>query len=52
MMPDDMPDVPNYWHVMAQPVTPPERGHCELRNITIENVTVRGAQRIKDGDSS
>jgi polygalacturonase len=45
-IPDDMRDVPDYWRVMAQPVVPPERGHCEVRNITIEDVDARGATRI------
>ncbi len=31
---------------MNTPVTPPERGLCEFRNITIENVEVVGAKRI------
>lgn len=39
-------DIPPYWRVLSTPVLPPERGLCEFRNITIENVTVVGARRI------
>jgi len=31
---------------LTTPVTPPERGLCEFRNITIENVRIVGAGRI------
>jgi len=45
-IPKDMKDVPPYWITLNTPVTPPERGLCEFRNITIENVEVVGATRI------
>ena len=45
-IPKDMKDVPPHWIVMNTPVVPPERGLCEFRNITIENVEVSGALRI------
>jgi len=31
---------------MSRPVTPAERGLCEFRNITIEDVTIVGARRV------
>lgn len=31
---------------MNTPVLPAERGHCEFRNIRIENVEIVGAKRI------
>jgi hypothetical protein len=45
-IPKDIKDVPPHWVVMNTPVTPPERGLCEFRDITIENVQVVGAKRI------
>lgn len=45
-IPKGMTNVPASWTVLAAPVTPPERGLCEFRNITIENVRVTGAHRI------
>ena len=45
-IPKDIKDVPAHWKILATPVTPPERGFCEFRNITIENVKVKGARRI------
>jgi len=39
-------NVPVYWTVMNTPVLPIERGYCQFRNITIENVDVIGANRI------
>lgn len=45
-IPKDMKDVPSHWIVMSTPVTPAERGLCEFRNITIENVEATGARRI------
>jgi polygalacturonase len=38
--------IPAHWRVLATPVTPPERGLAEFRNITIEDVEVVGARRI------
>ena len=45
-IPKDVKNIPPHWVVMNTPVTPPERGLCEFRNITIENVEVVGARRI------
>ena len=45
-IPKDMKDVPSYWTTLSTPVLPPERGLCEFRNITIEDVTVVGARRV------
>jgi hypothetical protein len=45
-IPADAKNIPPYWRVLSTPVLPPERGFCEFRNITIEDVTVVGARRI------
>ena len=45
-IPPDANDIPPYWRVLSTPVAPPERGLCEFRNITIEDVTVVGAYRV------
>jgi hypothetical protein len=45
-IPADAKDVPVHWRVLSTPVMPPERGLCEFRNITIEDVTVVGARRV------
>lgn len=45
-LPKDIKNIPAHWAVLATPVTPPERGFCEFRNITIENVEATGALRI------
>ena len=45
-IPKDVKDIPPHWIVMNKPVVPPERGLCEFRNITIENVEISGALRI------
>ena len=45
-IPKDEKNVPAYWIVMNKPVTPPEKGFCEFRNITIENVEIVNARRI------
>ncbi len=45
-LPGGTQDVPSYWRVLATPVMPPERGLCEFRNITIEDVRVLGAARV------
>ena len=45
-IPKDMKNVPPHWIVMATPVLPVERGYCDFRNITIENVEVTGATQI------
>lgn len=43
---EGMKDVPPYWIVLNTPVLPVERGYCQFRNITIENIEVVGANRI------
>jgi Glycosyl hydrolases family 28 len=45
-LPSGTQDIPSYWRVLATPVMPPERGLCEFRNITIEDVRVVGAARV------
>ncbi len=45
-IPKDLTDIPSHWKVLTTPVKPPERGLCEFRNITIENVQIVGAGRI------
>jgi hypothetical protein len=45
-IPKDIIAVPPHWVVLNTPVTPPERGIADFRNITIENVEVTGAKRI------
>ena len=46
VIPKDARDVPPHWIALSTPVTPPERGFCEFRNITIENVEIVNARRI------
>lgn len=45
-IPPDAKDIPPYWRVLSAAVTPPERGLCKFRNITIEGVSVVGARRV------
>jgi len=45
-IPAGITDIPPHWRVLSTPVTPPERGLCEFRDITIEDVTIVGARRI------
>jgi polygalacturonase len=45
-IPKDEQNVPAHWIVMNTPVTPTEKGFCEFRNITIENVEIVNAKRI------
>lgn len=45
-IPAGITDIPAHWRVLSTPVTPPERGLCDFRDITIEDVTVTGARRI------
>ena len=45
-IPKGLTDIPSHWKVLTTPVTPPERGLCEFRNITVENVQIVGAGRI------
>ena len=41
-------DMPPHWKTMTQKVEPPERGIPEYRNISISNVTAKGAERAFD----
>jgi polygalacturonase len=45
-IPAGLTNVPPHWIALSTPVTPPERGLCEFRNITIENVRIVNARRI------
>ena len=45
-IPPGTTDIPAHWIALSTPVTPPERGFCEFRNITIENVQIVNARRI------
>src|SRR5437773_1069289 len=45
-IPKDSKNIPASWTVLATPVTPPERGFCELRHLTVEDVRITGARRI------
>src|SRR5262249_33091737 len=45
-LPKDVKNIPAHWTVLNTPVEPAERGLCEFRNITIENVEAIGARRI------
>jgi polygalacturonase len=45
-IPKDEKNIPPYWIVMNTPVSPAERGYCEFRNITIEQVEIVNARRI------
>jgi polygalacturonase len=47
-IPKDVEIIPSHWDVLTTPVTPPERGVAEFRDITIEDVEISGAQRIFD----
>jgi len=45
-IPKDVKNIPPHWVALSTPVIPAERGLCEFRNITIENVEIVGARRI------
>jgi polygalacturonase len=45
-IPKDMKDIPPHWIILSTPVLPPERGLCEFRNITIEDVTITDAKQV------
>jgi len=45
-IPKDANNIPAHWIALSTPVTPPERGLCEFRNITIEGVEIVNARRI------
>lgn len=45
-IPKEMKNVPASWAVITTPVMPVERGFCEVRNITFEDVNITGARKI------
>jgi hypothetical protein len=45
-IPAGMTNIPAHWIALSTPVTPPERGFCNFRNITIEDVEIVNARRI------
>lgn len=45
-IPAGIKDIPPYWTVLNTPVLPVERGYCQFRNITIENIEISGANKI------
>src|SRR2546421_6843706 len=45
-IPKDATNIPAHWIALSTPVMPPERGFCEFRNITIENVQIVNARRV------
>jgi len=45
-IPKDATNIPAHWIALSTPVTPPERGYCAFRNITIEDVEIVNARRI------
>ena len=45
-IPEGMKNVPPYWITLNTPVTPVERGYCDFRNFTLENVEITGAKQI------
>jgi glycosyl hydrolase family 28 len=49
-LPKGITNIPASWVALTEPVTPPERGFCDIRNITIEDVTVVGARRIFEAE--
>jgi polygalacturonase len=45
-IPKGSTNIPAHWTALSTPVTPPERGFCDFRNITIEDVEIVNARRI------
>ena len=45
-IPKGSTNIPAHWIALSTPVTPPERGWCEFRNITIESAQIVNARRI------
>jgi polygalacturonase len=45
-IPKEVTNAPPHWIALSTPVTPPERGLCEFRNITIADVEITNARRI------
>jgi polygalacturonase len=44
-IPEDIPqkDIPDYWHALAKPVTPPEKGIPEFRDISFNKISAKHA---------
>ena len=45
-IPKGVDHIPPHWVVLTTPVTPLERGLCEISNITIEDVEITGALSV------
>lgn len=45
-IPPGSTNIPAHWIALSTPVTPPERGYCDFRDITIEDVEIINARRI------
>lgn len=45
-IPKGSTNIPAHWIALSTPVMPPERGFCDFRNITIEDVEIVNARRI------
>jgi len=45
-IPKEITNVPSHWIALSTPVMPRERGYCEFRNITIENVEIVNALKV------
>ena len=45
-IPPGTTNIPAHWIALSTPVTPPERGFCAFRDITIEDVEIVNARRI------
>lgn len=45
-IPKGATNIPAHWIALSTPVMPPERGFCDFRNITIEDVEILNARRI------
>jgi hypothetical protein len=43
-IPEGMKNVPEYWHVLAEPV-PPEKGLPHLRDVFVSHISATGARR-------
>lgn len=45
-IPKELTNIPAHWVALSTPVMPRERGYCEFRNITIEDVEIVSAIKI------
>jgi glycosyl hydrolase family 28 len=45
-IPKELTNIPPHWVALSTPVLPRERGYCEFRNITIENVEIVNAIKV------